>query len=110
MFHYTDDAGLVGILGSQTLLPSTKAANPNDAFYGDGQYVSDIVPGTRTNAQLSRTFVGMPFQGSRFKNFVAIDVTGLPVVNGRPHVYVIPNEGPLPLAGRIIAAGPNGLE
>ncbi|WP_143026897.1 HYD1 signature containing ADP-ribosyltransferase family protein [Celeribacter baekdonensis] len=109
-YHYTDDAGLAGILSSQSLLPSTIAANPKDARYGNGQYVTDIIPGTRSNASLSQTFIRNRFQGQKFKNFVAIDITGLPVVNGRPHVYVIPNDAPLPLAGRIVAAGPNNLE
>ena len=110
LFHYTSDEGLAGILGSQALLPSTRAANPADARYGDGQYFSNILPGTMSNAQLSRRFVNLPFQGNKFKNFVAVDVTGLPVRQPdptRPDVWVLNNEAPLPLAGRIVAAGPN---
>ncbi|UWQ06669.1 HYD1 signature containing ADP-ribosyltransferase family protein [Aliiroseovarius crassostreae] len=110
MFHYTSDAGLVGILGTQALLPSTKSANPNDARYGDGQYFTDIVPGTMRSGQLAYQLAGDGRKYRNYQNFVAIDVTGLPLVNGRPNVYVVPNEGPLPLAGRIIAAGPNGIE
>lgn len=105
LLHYTDEAGHAGILESEALNPSLKALNPADARYGNGQYLSDIVPGTRTPAQLSRDFLGAPFWGSRFSHFVEIDVSGLNVVQGRPGVFVVPNEGPLLLAGRIVRSG-----
>ena len=105
LFHYTNEEGLAGILESEELLPSLKAVNPKDARFGNGQYLSDIVPGTRTPAQLSRTFLGQPFQGARFTHFVEIDVEGLQVIKGRSGVLVVPNEGPLDLAGRIISSG-----
>jgi HYD1 signature containing ADP-ribosyltransferase len=107
LFHYTNEAGQQGIVDSQELLPSLKAANPQDAKFGDGQYLSDIEPGTRTNAQLSRSFIGQPFQGARFSNFVEIDVSGLDVVQGRENVFVILNVGPLDLTGRIVSWGVN---
>lgn len=52
---------------------------------------------------------GIPFLGDRVKNFVAVDVTGLPLVTDptRPGVFLVPNEGPLPVAGRLVGAGPN---
>ena len=105
LFHYTDEAGHTGILDSEALNPSLKALNPKDARYGNGQYLSDIVPGTKTPAQLSREFLGIPFQGSRFTHYVEIDVSGLNVVEGRAGVFVIPNEGPLDLGGRIVGSG-----
>jgi hypothetical protein len=40
--------------------------------------------------------------------FVEIDVRGLNVVKGRPGVFLIPNEGPLDLTGRIASWGANG--
>jgi hypothetical protein len=89
------------------MFPSLKARNPKDARYGDGQYLSDIAPGTRTNAQLSRNFIGQPFQGSRFSHYVEVDVTGLNVVQGRDNVFVVPNSGPLDLTGRIVSSGVN---
>jgi hypothetical protein len=64
-------------------------------------------PGTKTNAQISRLFIGQPFQGSKFKNFIEIDVTGLNVVKGREGVFVVPNSGPLNLVGRILRSGVN---
>jgi RHS repeat-associated protein len=107
LFHYTDEAGHNGILESGKLRPSLRSVNPNDARYGNGQYLSDISPGTRTSAQLSRAFLGNPFQGARFTHYVGIDVSGLNVVEGRAGVFVIPNEGPLSLAGRIVRSGVN---
>ena len=105
--HYTNEAGMNGILESQELRASTKAANPSDVRYGNGQYLSDIRPGSRRPAQLSRAFLNNPFQGSRFTHFVTIDVTGLDLIQGRPGVYVIPNDVALPLQGRIVNFGLN---
>lgn len=105
LFHYTTEEGMNGILESGELNASTKALNPADARYGNGQYLSDIAPGTMTPAQLSRQFLGMPFQGSRFTNWVETDVSGLNVVQRRAGVFVVPNEGPLNLAGRIVGSG-----
>lgn len=95
-----------GILDSGVLNPSLYSLNPNDVRYGNGQYLSDIVPGTMTPAQLSRAFINNPFQGSRYTNYLAIDVSGLNVVMGRPGVFVVPNETPLDLTGRIVGSGP----
>ncbi|MUZ66387.1 PAAR-like domain-containing protein [Agrobacterium vitis] len=105
--HYTSEAGMAGILSSQQILPSLKAVNPNDARYGDGQYFSDIPPGTRSNASLSATFISNRFQGKRFSRYVCIDVSGLNVVYGRPHVFVVPNQVPLNVSGRIYSTGVN---
>jgi hypothetical protein len=107
LFHYTDEAGQKGILDSGQLNPSLRELNPADARYGNGQYLSDIKPGTMTSNQLSRAFLGAPFWGSRFTNFVEIDVSGLNVIEGRAGVYLIPNEGPLDLTGRIVSSGGN---
>lgn len=46
MYHYADDAGLKGILSSRQLNASLKKLSPKDARYGNGQYLSDITPGT----------------------------------------------------------------
>ncbi len=74
--HYTDEAGQKGFVDSGQLNPSLRELNPNDARYGNGQYLSDIKPGTMTSNQLSHAFLGAPFWGSRFTNFAEIDVTG----------------------------------
>jgi hypothetical protein len=107
LYHYTTEDGLNGIRSSNELWASTRAANPRDARYGNGQYLSDIVPGTLRPGQLSRAFLGHPFSGRRFTHYVEIDVTGLNVVKGRDGVFVIPNEGPLDILGRIVGWGPN---
>ncbi len=107
LFHYTDEAGMKGILDSGKLNPSLKSVNPADARYGNGQYLSDIAPGTKTCAQLSRCFLGQPFQGQRFTNYVEINVDGLNVVQGRTGVFVVPGETPLNLTGRIVGFGAN---
>jgi hypothetical protein len=107
LFHYTNQAGMTGITESKQLLPSLKSANPNDVRHGNGQYLSDISPGSMSCAQLSRCFLGQPFQGQRFTNFVEIDVTGLNIVKGRSGVFVVPNEAPLNLSGRIVRSGSN---
>ncbi|QDU79639.1 hypothetical protein Pla110_13500 [Polystyrenella longa] len=107
LFHYTDEAGEPGIRASNELFPSLKALNPKDARYGDGQYLTDIVPGTKTPAQLSRAFIGQPFQGRRFSNFVEIDVSGLRVIRGRDGVFVVPNTESLNVTGRVLRSGVN---
>lgn len=106
LYHYTNSAGMDGIVDSMSLRPSLFSLNPKDVRYGNGQYLSDIAPGTMSPAQLSRAFVNNPFQGARYTNYVAIDVTGLNVVQGRPGVFVVPNETPLDLTGRIVGSGP----
>jgi len=107
LFHYTDRAGHDGIRATSQLLPSTKARNPREARYGDGQYLTDIPPGTMSGARLSRALRGNPFQGRRFTHYVEIDVAGLQVVMGAPHVYLVPNARPLDLTGRIVRSGTN---
>jgi len=107
MFHYTDEVGLNGILSSGKLNPSLRSVNPNDARYGNGQYLSDISPGTMTNSQLSRAFLNVPWQGARFTNYVEINTAGLNVVPGRSGVFVIPGENPLNVAGRVTSSGVN---
>lgn len=105
LYHYTNEDGLNGILNSNKLKPSLKGINPNDVRYGNGQYMSDVVPGIKSTEQLSKQFINNPFQGARYSHYVGIDVTGLNVVQGRPGVFVIPNEGALDLANRIVSAG-----
>jgi hypothetical protein len=107
LYHYTSEDGMEGIVASGMINPSLKAVNPNDARYGDEQYFSDIIPGTKTSSQLSRTFIGNPFQGNRFSHYVGVNVQGLTVLPGRPHVYVVPNQTPLNVRHRITVFGPN---
>ncbi|MEM7534664.1 MAG: HYD1 signature containing ADP-ribosyltransferase family protein [Chloroflexota bacterium] len=105
LFHYTNQFGYEGILQSKQLNPSTMNRNPNDVRYGDGQYLSDIKPHTKTPAQLSRLFLGQPFQGKKYTHYIEIDVTNLSIVQGRLHIFVVPNDNPLDISGRIISHG-----
>jgi hypothetical protein len=105
LFHYTTEEGMNGILESGQLNPSLKALNPKDAFYGDGQYLTDIIPGTSTPGQLSKAFINNPWQGAKFSNFVEIDTTGLNIVQGRDGVFLVPGSGPLDISGRIMSFG-----
>ncbi len=107
LYHYTDDKGLDGIVSSGKLNPSLKANNPKDARYGNGQYFSDIAPGSKSNAQLSRAFLGRPFHGDKFKNYLEIDVSGFNVLKGRDGVFVFPNENALDISKRILRTGSN---
>ncbi|GGZ25468.1 hypothetical protein GCM10010300_81050 [Streptomyces olivaceoviridis] len=107
LYHYTNEAGHDSIIGSGELRPSLKANNPKDARYGDGQYLTDIKPGTKTLGQLSAAFLRVPWAGRKFTHYIEIDVRGLEVVEGRPGVFVIPNNASLDLTGRIRSSGRN---
>ncbi len=107
LFHYTDEAGQRGILKSGQLNPSLTSVSPKGARYGDGQYLSDIAPGSRTCAQLSACFLGIPFQGRRFTNYVEIDVSGLNIVTGRDGVFVNPSGVPLGISRPLVGSGTN---
>lgn len=107
LYHYTSADGLAGILKTKSIRPSLRADNPKDARYGNGQYVSDILPGTRRPGQLSLLFLNMPWAGKRFTHFVAIDIRGLEIVSGRAHVFLIVNEKPLDISKRLVNSGPN---
>jgi RHS repeat-associated protein len=107
LHHYTNEAGHDGILASQELRPSTQAANPNDAKFGDGQYLTDIEPGTKRPGQLSAAFYRVPWLGKKVSHYISIDVRGLGVRKGRPGVFYILNDEPLDLTGRIVGSGRN---
>jgi len=105
LYHYTNEAGAAGIVESNSINPSLWHVGTKDVRYGNGQYVSDIAPGSKTPSQLSREFLGQPFNGHRFTHFIEIDATGLGAIQGRPGVYAIPNDVPLDLTDRILRIG-----
>ncbi|MFG2087582.1 HYD1 signature containing ADP-ribosyltransferase family protein [Spirillospora sp. NPDC048824] len=107
LWHYTDARGVSGIRESHMLFPSLREVNPRDARYGDGQYLSDVPPGSMSLAQLSRRLVGVPWQGHRFTHYVEVDVAGLALVPCRSSVILVPQRGPLRLDGRIVSWGAN---
>lgn len=107
LYHYTNEASLQAILNSLELLPSLAHARPQDVRYGDGQYLCSVRPGTMTAAQLSRLLLGHPFSGNRFTHYLAINVTGLVVHQGRQEIFMVPNSNSLDLTGRIVSTGRN---
>ncbi|MBP9479325.1 MAG: hypothetical protein KBF12_11980 [Sebaldella sp.] len=104
LYHYTNKKGLDGILESEQLFPSLKANNPKDARYGNGQYLSDILPNDTTPMSLSSKFIKVPNK-YKYTNYIKIDVTGLEVIEGRKGVFLIPNEDILDISGRIMEYG-----
>jgi len=109
LYHYTNSSGLVGILSDMAIKPSLKSNNSKDALYGEGQYLSDLNPAQYTATQLALNFLHVP-NPYKYTNYVEIDVTGLDVVECRNHVYLIPNDEPLDITGRIISAGVIGTK
>lgn len=106
LYHYTNEAGMNGIIKSGNLRPSLKALNPKDVRYGEGQYLTDIMPGTKTARQLSSSFIRVP-NPYKYTHYVGINVTGLNVQMGRDAVYVIPNTKVLDISKRIVNYGKN---
>ena len=107
LYHFTTESGMNAILATRRINPSLAIRNPHDVRHGEGQYLSDIPPGTTTSSRLSRIFLGLPFHGRRFTHYLAVDVSGLRVVRGRAGVYVIPNTAPLDVTDRIRDHGSN---
>ena len=107
LYHYTNEKGQSAILESNELKPSLKANNPNDARYGDGQYLSDLLPDEHSPAGLAARFIHVPNK-YKYTHFIEILVEGLDVVKGRDGVYVIPNQDSLDLTDRIISWGKVG--
>ena len=107
LYHYTSEKGLAGILDTGTLNPSLKANNPKDARYGNGQYFTDIAPGSKSNGQLSREFYATPWKYRQTSHYLEIDTNGLNVIKGREGVYLVPNESSLDITNRIVNYGEN---
>jgi hypothetical protein len=107
LYHYTNETSLQAILKGLELRPSLAQARPQDVRYGDGQYLCSVPPGSLSGAQLSRLLLGHPFSGHRFTHYLAIDVSGLEVHQGRAEIFVVPNSGNLDLTGRILSTGRN---
>lgn len=107
LYHYTNEEGLKGILESNKLKPSLKEHNPKDARYGDGQYLTNIEPNTKSKSQISRALVGLPYHGARFTHYVGINVENLKVKKGRDSVYVVLNNKDLDISKRIVSEGEN---
>ena len=104
LYHYTNQSGMEGILQTKVIKPSLKELNPKDVRYGNGQYLSDIVPGTKTPSQLGRQFINVPNK-HKYTHYVAIDVSGLDVTKGRDGVFVVRGDTDLDISDRIVGSG-----
>jgi len=105
LYHYTNEAGLNAILKEGKLNPSLKALRPRDVRHGNGQYLTDILPGSMAPDELSKALVQNPHQVDKFTHYLEINPGGLNVIEGRRGVYVISNEVPLDLNNRVISSG-----
>ena len=70
-------------------------------------YLDCYNPETQTPVKLAKKFINVPNK-HKYTHYVEIDVTGLNVIKGRDGVFVIPNEEPLDLTGRIVSFGKVG--
>jgi len=62
-----------------------------------------------SNSQLSRKFIGNPFQGAKYSHYVGLDMTGLRTTMGREGVFVHHSEEPLNLLDRVVDYGQNEI-
>ena len=108
LYHYTTEKGIQGILNSEKLNPSIKTLTTKDARLGSGQYLTDIVPGSKTLGQTSRILFGTPWNIRKVSYYIEIDISELNVLKGRDGVYYIPNENILDLSNRIVSFGKTG--
>jgi hypothetical protein len=107
LYHYTNGKALQEIVRTNRLNPSLKAVNPAVRF-GNGQYVTDIPPGTRTLEEFSFVFVHNRRNAAHFTHYVAVDVSGWKVFQtSRDHVLLLANSEPLDLKGRGVKTGSN---
>lgn len=104
LYHYTNEVGMNGILESGQLNPSLWRAGTKDVRYGEGQYLTDITPGSLPPANIAQKLIGVPNK-YKFTHYVEIDTMGMPVVVGRPGAFVIRNTSPLDVGGRVIGSG-----
>jgi RHS repeat-associated protein len=122
LYHYTTEDGLEGILKSQSLRKSTGDVH---ARYGDGQYFTDIAPsmikglkkgdltaedmanGGLSKYQVVRSFFGRPTRWglNKISHYVAVDVSDLDIIEGRPGTLVHLSGVDLNVASRIVEHG-----
>jgi RHS repeat-associated protein len=104
LYHYTNGPGRQGILATQQL--DASVGGPKVAYYGSGQYLTNIAPGSGLSRyQISYRLYTTPWNFRKVSNWVAIDVTGLDVQQHTPYIFRVPGEDPLDLTGRIVGSG-----
>jgi hypothetical protein len=107
LYHYGTRGKIDHIVSTQSIPFSNIAENPDRARYGSGVYFTDLIPGTLTKGQIARRLYGSPHLGNQkhVESWVAIDVSGLPLVYNGPNNYVVHTDQPLPVTGRIVSYG-----
>ena len=108
LYHYTNEIGMYGILSTGFIYPSLQKNNPKDARYGNGVYLSDIIPNTATPTQLARIFINVPNK-YKYTHYIAIDVTDMLVMPCRPGVYLAPGNNNFYIRDRIVGFGKVGV-
>lgn len=114
---------MAGILTDQAIKASQ--GGKRNAYYGSGQYFTDIAPeqlalgrkadlspaqiasGAMTRGMLQRTLFGLPWGFSKYTNdYLEVNLNNLPVTQVDTHKFLVPNDLPLPVDGRIRSSGP----
>ncbi len=108
LYHYTTKTGMRGILESQQINPSIKELAVKDARMGSGQYLTDIIPGSRTKGQISYALFGIPWNTRKVSNYIEISTSNLNLLKGREGIYYVPSTSALDLTNRIISYGETG--
>ncbi|WP_369016286.1 HYD1 signature containing ADP-ribosyltransferase family protein [Streptomyces kroppenstedtii] len=95
LLHYTDVVGYEGILATGLIYPSKKDGSRKDAYYGTGQYLTDIRPGQMDLESLSQAIYGGPLFTYRISHYLEIDVSALSVIHEHAHIYRVSSSASL---------------
>ncbi len=130
LYHYTNEAGMNGIMGSGHVRPSAWTHGTPDnplvgshARYGSGGYFTNIAPGQLSQEGLSQALVLNPGSGASFTHHIevspsALESQGYTISQSvdRPDVYVVhhndqptnhPNPRPVEIGDSHVGHGPN---
>lgn len=105
LFHYTDEAGFEGIGKTGVLHASLQTGPRGDAFYGDGQYFTDIAPGRMSREDIAYIIYRDPQQEFRLTHCLEIHTQGLDITFAREHIYRVPGSTDLKISSRRIYLG-----
>jgi hypothetical protein len=123
LYHYTDEAGLEGILETQTLWASPAGVGDGFATHGPGQYLTDLPPtGLLSRSNYSQALFNSPVPRRKVEYWLRIDIRELAIRRVRDlytnniradrraaiatlGIYLRTGSGALPLEGRIMGYG-----
>lgn len=107
LYHYTTEEGMTGIRQSGDIWASLEESGPRHARHGDGQYLTDVEPGTLSGPELSNVLVRNFNEAARFTHYVKIYTEGIPLRRERPGVFRHVTRMPLDVYSRILSWGKN---